>query len=422
MEELNNLIRDKNKLLAIKGALNSKMAFVGPEVLHVDLTNHCNFNCIACWCRSPLLNDKAMPEWERRLSLPLGLVKGVFDDLEQMGGLRQVKLVGGGEPFMHPDILEIVEYIKNKDRNIEIDINTNFSLVDEKVIETILDLGVDSFTVSLWAGTPSVYTAVHPNQAERTFYKIKEMLSLIYRQKKKLNRLAPKILIHDVIFNANYQDIEEMLKFGLETGADAIQFVPMDPIKGKTDVLLLSDVERRELLERLLLIRKNYDEKSFRYIGSDGRSITLPDFKGFTDRLERLDIQSGAYDNNIIEEIPCYVGWLFARIMTTGNVVPCCKGHRMILGDINKNRFRDIWFSPTYNEFRHNCLHLPKSHPYFSKIGNDAIAKTGCYNCDNLWQNIPMHRKISLLKTYNLDTICGSLLNTLFVNSRENVK
>jgi len=403
MEELNNLIRDKDKLLVIGGILHSSRAFVGPEVLHIDLTNHCNFNCIACWCRSPLLGDKAMPEWEKKLSLPLETIRGVFDDLNQMGGLRQVKLVGGGEPFMHSDILAIVEYIKSKDKNIEIDINTNFSLINKEIVYRVLDLGVDSFTVSLWAGTPAVYTSVHPNQSEDAFYRIKDILKLIFTEKKRLNRLTPRILIHDVIFNLNYKDIEEMLNCALDTGTDAIQFVPMDPIKDKTDKLLLNEEERKELLNGLLTIRKRYDEKTLRYISEDGRSVILPDFKGFIQRLQRLDIKSGAYDENVVEEIPCYVGWLFARIMTTGNVVPCCKGHRMVLGNIYKNRFRDIWLSQEYNEFRYNCVNLSKTNAYFSKIGNDAVAKTGCYNCDNLWQNIPMHTKISLLKKYNLN-------------------
>lgn len=389
-------MKNKNELLVMTGILHSAKAFIGPEVLHIDLTNWCNFNCIACWCRSPLLEDKAMPEWERKLILPFDQIKGIFDDLGEIGGLRQVKLVGGGEPFMHPDILNIVEYIKNKDRNIQIDINTNFSLVDENIAQRLLELEVDSLTVSLWAGTPGAYLAVHPNQTESTFYKIRDTLKYISERRDGRNGRRPRIIIHDVIFKLNYKDIEQMLKLALEVGADDIQFVPMDPVKGKTEELLLNDTERKELLDSLYIIRKNCDPKSFRYISkNNGGGIVLSEFDSFIQRLEKLDIITGAYDEKMVEEIPCYVGWLFARIMTTGNVVPCCKGHRMPMGNIYKNRFKDIWFSETYNKFRYNALKLPKSHCYFSKIGNDAVAKTGCYNCDNLWQNEPIHKWIT---------------------------
>jgi MoaA/NifB/PqqE/SkfB family radical SAM enzyme len=416
MEEFDKLVQDKNKLLVIAGIMHSARAFVGPEVLHIDLTNWCNFNCIACWCRSPLLKDKAMPDWEKKLIIPFDVIKKVFDDLEQMGGLRQVKLVGGGEPFMHPDILNIVKYIKGKDKTIEIDINTNFSLVTEQMAQELLEVGLDSFTVSLWAGTAQVYAAVHPNQDERTFEKIEKVLRFISAKKKERAWFHPRIIIHDVVFNRNYRDVEEMVKFALTVGASDIQFVPIDTVKDRTEELLLDDKERLELLEALQRIRKNYNPQSFDYTSGDGRVVKLPDFDGFIRRIERLNLASGAYDEDVVDEVPCYAGWLFARIMTTGSVVPCCKGHRMSMGNIYKNSFKDIWLSDTYNEFRKNCLKLPKSDPYFLKIGNDAAAKTGCYNCDNLWQNIPTHKKITSLKSKNnqLVSFCSNVLKNIF--------
>ena len=98
--------------------------------------------------------------------------------------------------------------------------------------------------------------------------------------------------------------------------------------------------------------------------------------------------------------------------MATGNVVPCCKGHRMPMGNINKNSFKDIWRSAVYNKFRYNGINFPKRHAYFSKMGNDAVAKTGCYNCDNLWQNISMQNRINLLKSKypRLIKFCSFLL------------
>jgi hypothetical protein len=88
----------------------------------------------------------------------------------------------------------------------------------------------------------------------------------------------------------------------------------------------------------------------------------------------------------------------------------------MPLGNIYKNRFKDIWFSEAYNEFRYNGLHLSKSDPYFSRIGNDAVAKTGCYNCDNIWQNIPMHKKIISAKDKVLQLVPSvpNVLKNLF--------
>jgi len=415
MTKLSKIMKKKDEILLMAGVLHCSRAFVSPEVLHIDLTNMCNFDCIACWCRSPLLGDKAMPPWERKLTLPTGLLKNVLDEIFSMGGLKYVKLVGGGEPFMHPDILEIVEYIKSKDRKIQIDINTNFSLVDKQIAQRLIELGVDSLTVSIWAGSPDVYSAIRPNQTEATFYKIKEVLGFIDERKKELNIHHPRITIHDVILKTNYKDILNMISFAIEIGAHNIQFVPVDPVKDKTESLLLNDRDKKELLAILQQIKKKFNLVSLLYSAGKGKQVILSDFIGFIERVERLNIESGAYDEDIIEEIPCYVGWLFARIMATGDVVPCCKGHRMPMGNVYKSKFKDIWRSAVYNKFRDNCVNLSKSHAYFSRMGNNAIAKTGCYNCDNLWQNIPMHKKLGMLRSKRprLINFCSLLLKKL---------
>lgn len=399
MDGFDRLMKDRDRLLLATGILRREKAFIGPEVLHIDLTNKCNFNCIACWCRSPLLGDKSMPEWEKKLSLSLDVVKGIFDDLGRMGGLRQVKIVGGGEPFMHPDILQVIRYIKEKDKNIEIDINTNFSLVDEGIAKCLFELGLDSLTISLWAGTPATYARVHPNQTQATFYKIKDALVRIDNMKKAAGRPRPRVTFHNVIFNLNYMDMRDMIDFALEVNADNIQFVPVDTVKGKTETLLLDSGQRSELLDSLRGIRKNYASGDCLYKNNAGNEITLSDFDSFVNRVERINMSTGAYDEDVVEQYPCYAGWLFARVMATGDVVPCCKGHRMPMGNVHKNSFRNIWFSADYNEFRRNGLNLSKGHPYFSKMGNEADARTGCYNCDNLWQNIPMHRFLEKFKT-----------------------
>jgi MoaA/NifB/PqqE/SkfB family radical SAM enzyme len=382
------------KSLVFAGILNGRRAYVGPEVLHIDLTNECNNDCIGCWCRSPLLKDKEMPEWEKRQTIPFKLIKQVLDDIYKLRNLKQVKLVGGGEPFMHLNILDTVAYIKNQDRNIEIDINTNFTLVNEKVVKDLIGLGVDSMTVSLWAGEPLTYVKTHPNKTEDTFYKIEEMLKLIAS----LKNGRPWIKIYNVISKVNYDRLQEMLDFALRVKAEAIQFVLLDPIPQRTDCLLLNEEEKKVLLETLYRFKQNYNSLNSGFTDpKTGLGITITELDELIRRLNNQASLIGIYDENVVDTVPCYVGWLFARITAVGNVVPCCKGHRMVMGNIYQDSFRKIWHSRKYREFRFNAKHKDKIHPYFSKMGNDATKKSGCYNCDNLWQNEPMHRLISSL-------------------------
>ena len=113
-----------------------------------------------------------------------------------------------------------------------------------------------------------------------------------------------------------------------------------------------------------------------------------------------------SYDANIIETLPCYVGWIYSRILVNGDVVPCCKAHRVVMGNVLDHRFRQIWFSDRQCEFRHKALTYKKSHPFFRKID--------CYKaCDNFAMNLDVHRRLvdlsaseeQLLRQYRGDVL-----------------
>ena len=110
-------------------------------------------------------------------------------------------------------------------------------------------------------------------------------------------------------------------------------------------------------------------------------------------RLSQLDSDIGVYDKKAVERIPCYMGWIFARVLADGKVAPCCKGHRMTMGNLNQNRFKEIWHSTRYKRFRRNGLKMKRSSTYYSLMGNKLQKDSGCYNCDNLMHNIDVHRK-----------------------------
>jgi MoaA/NifB/PqqE/SkfB family radical SAM enzyme len=97
-----------------------------------------------------------------------------------------------------------------------------------------------------------------------------------------------------------------------------------------------------------------------------------------------------AYDKNIIDRIPCTVGWIYTRLLVNGDVVPCCKAYQMPLGNLFQQSFRDIWSSRGYDEFRHRALTLKKSHPYFHHLA--------CYRvCDNLAMLLSTQQRLGSL-------------------------
>ena len=361
----------------IEGVMDGSRAFIGPEQVVVDITNRCNNNCIACWTGSPLLRDKAPPAHWKLLEFPYELMKEIIDDLYKLG-TKRIRFTGGGEPFMHPNLMDLVAYVKSL--GMICSLTTNFTLVDHQTVDRLIELGVDEIAVSLWAGDAVTYARVHPNKTEKTFDRIERLLFKLGTEKNGL----PKVTIANVLFNMNFQNAPRMFDLAKKIRADAIYFTLVDPIPGYTDSLLLAAEQRTELLHMM----EHIESKAGGLSGSE--SMELENLQQFKRRLSNPDADGGHYDNNIIDSIPCYIGWMFCRLLPDGRVSPCCRGVNKPMGNLFQNSFEEIWNSKTYCTFRHHAKYLRKTNPYFHPIGCDTM-------CDNLMHNMDMHKRILAL-------------------------
>lgn len=392
LEKFNRKIRLVNEkfrkrwhdALIVLSVFHGKKAFVGPTVAQFDITNRCNNNCIACWARSPLLKEReATKEW-KSMELPVDKIKGLINELSEMG-TKRIFFAGGGEPFIHPYIFEILEHVKTK--GMFIDMNTNFTLVDKKTVKKIISLGVDHMNVSLWAATPKTYSKTHPNKDGRMFLQIEKMLNYLNKAK----QFKPSVTVYNVISNLNYNEYKKMVEFGFKVKADSIEFVLVDTIPRKTDKLLLDERQRNELLSEVKKTKDYIKEFSKRH----NHSLQIPCLPYFQKRISDPKITKGVYETNLIESIPCYAGWSFTRISATGNVDPCLKAHKVPVGNVHISSFKKIWNNAQQQEFRKQTFVKVKKGPYFSKIGEDSSKDSGCYSsCDNLGLNSETHDKL----------------------------
>ena len=375
-----------SEIKMVMGILNGSEAFTGPLSVQIDLTNRCNNNCIGCWCNSPLLGDKAMDPETKKKELPFKLVKKLIDELDEMC-VREIYLTGGGEPFMHPRIMDIIEYIKSK--GIGCDMSTNFTLISKERTKRLVDLGVDHMNISMWAGTTKTYVKTHPNKTDEEFYKMKEMLIYTANLKDKKGKTKPIITIYNVIFNMNFHEIKEMIDFAFLVKADSVYFTMMDPVEGRTEILLLNEEQRCELIKEISKVKEYVNKKN----ADLGTNLRVNALDQFLRRVSNENSKEGKYDSNIVDTIPCYAGWTFARIMANGYILSCLKSHLMPIGNIHKQSFKKAWYSKKQRLFREKSR-CKKSDPYFSKIN--------CYkSCDNLGTNLSIHGKIQSLPAFS---------------------
>lgn len=141
-----------------------------PQSISLTITNHCNLRCQMCgqWSEEgyirnhmePLKHEMTLADWKR-----------LVDEIAAHG-LGSV-LLRGGETFMFPGIVELLEYIRGKDMFICID--TNGTLL-KQYAEEIVRLGGMHLTISV-DGPEPVHDAVRG--VPGTFQRVKEGVARI---------------------------------------------------------------------------------------------------------------------------------------------------------------------------------------------------------------------------------------------------
>jgi len=374
--------------LRVVGIFDGARAYRGPMHVQIDLTADCNNTCVACWNFSPLLPGPRMSPVERKMQLPLAMVEELLDDIARMGA-TEVYFSGGGEPFMHPHIFEVLALTKRL--GMRCFVNTNFTLLGKDEIDALIDIGVDDLTVSVWAGRAETYCRVHPGRTEAEFCRIEENLRYLNERKRRTTG-KPVVKAYHVIFNMNHLEVQEMLDFARRTLCDHVEFTVADTMPGGTDALALTEGQRRELCEAWDGVVAGLDQ--------DGRcpsGLRLLNAELFQRRISvGKDVEEARYDRNIVDSVPCTIGWLFARVLPDGVINSCLKAHRIPTGSLYRRRFSEIWNNERQATFRTRTRVSDKSDPFFLSIGNDPdTQEAGCYkSCDDIGRNLWMDEHI----------------------------
>ncbi|MFH1478205.1 MAG: radical SAM protein [Candidatus Omnitrophota bacterium] len=361
------------KKFKVAAGIFTRKVFTGPLEVSIDVTNRCSLGCLTCWFYSPLQAEKVSNEWVKK-EIDFELFKKVVDELKDMK-VKNIMLGGNGDPFMHPRIIDMIEYTKK--RGFIVNTSTCGVYFKERELRNMLDLGIDSINVSILAATQETYLNMHNDKKRELFDKVKKNISLISEWKKKEKKRLPCIRLVNVICNLNYFEIDKMVNLAKEIGADEVGFKRL-AIMPFTKKLLLTGDQIKELAEILDIADKKADLLRIATNINDFRQNIMP------------GLISGDYTSDIYSRMPCYIGWIYSRILCDGNVVPCCGCCSYIIGNLHNNTFKEIWNSEIYREFRKKTIEI---------VENPSIkAECACHTCVHVGSNRGIYRRMNFWK------------------------
>ena len=123
---------------------------------HLIPMRRCNLSCTYCNEYDKVSNPVSVPEMRRRI-----------DHLKRLG--TNVVTISGGEPLMHPELDDVIRYIRS--RGIIAGLITNGYLLTQKRIELLTELVPQAKVIGLLVNpkNPTNETTIgDPRQAART--------------------------------------------------------------------------------------------------------------------------------------------------------------------------------------------------------------------------------------------------------------
>ncbi len=115
--------------------------------LHMELTNICNFSCEFC-------PDSMMKR--QRGMLSVDMAKSILDEVSSAGITNLVVFHVMGEPTLHPNVVDLVEYANL--RKVNVCITTNGSRLDLLMLKALQNAGVKKIMISLQTPDESTFS------------------------------------------------------------------------------------------------------------------------------------------------------------------------------------------------------------------------------------------------------------------------
>ena len=316
----------------LRGLIDGKRAYGGPFYAEISITTLCNQGCLGCPYHSSASRPRlySAPGTEH---VPLGQIEKLSAGLRKLG-TREIILTGEGEPFLHPQVFEIVSLFKRA--GFYVHLFTNGTLLDESSVQQLIDSGIDILRVSLWAASLEEYAKCYPGVDPDNFRRTVNGVRLVSCLKARRSTALPTLILTGPLNRHNWRGIGDKIKLAHEIGADGVTFTPYRHWRGEFSSATLSGDEIDEVCRDLAQSR--------------GLVESLRLSHNLDEALLRFRLGEAFWS-----DLPCYIGWFHSQIMVDGTVMPCgaCP---IPMGNLNDRSFEDIWNGPEYRAFRARSL------------------------------------------------------------------
>ncbi|MFN8179350.1 MAG: radical SAM protein [bacterium] len=316
----------------------------------LKIVNSCNLRCKTCgqWGETGYNLHKS--EDEIREIVPYEVYHRMVDEIAH---LKPFYYIWGGEPYLYPDLVPLMEHMKKRDGMVGI--VTNGTLM-AKTADRLVRAGVDMLMLSV-DGVGPVHNEIR--QEKRAWEMMMEGLDAVLEEKRKQRSVRPYVNVLATISRDNVGHLEAIADWGADRGIDLLTFY----------YSWFTNEENGREHERVMQERFGVTPESwkgylfFRGLDTARLQEEVQSIKArkwpfpvlFIPDLASEDIPKYYADpSTLFGYGQCIQPWIVAEVMPNGDIATCRDYPDYVCGNLQRNSLLDIWNNDRYRAFRNS--------------------------------------------------------------------
>ncbi|MCC7391621.1 radical SAM protein [Candidatus Sumerlaeota bacterium] len=340
--------------------LSHDRVWARPLRIHLEVNDFCNLKCPHCPRENPLIPKNTG-------HIPIEAIRNLAPWFQKAS---YVGLAGNGEPFLHPQIIEILKIVTESGATPSVISNaTLWKKLD--IIDQVAGIGPMLLMVSIDGGTKQTFEKW---RLRADFDEVRANLRELNEAKKRKGSPFPIVNFISCLMKDTIGELNQIVDVGAEAGASVIIFQNKYPYNK-----LMEDARVKDMDECRIAIAKARKHAEKYGIRIDWLPMSVD--------VDQRGSEGGSYGYLTAEDAESHVGThvngngkkhrfhcdnIMHQIHVTvqGKIKFCCFWTEGEIGDLSKDDFGDLWNSEPWRQLRRDISNGLKPKP--------------CIGCHNL--------------------------------------
>ncbi|MBE5857813.1 MAG: radical SAM/SPASM domain-containing protein [Lachnospiraceae bacterium] len=310
MEDLRNVYRNN------RSTLKDLIPLEYPLCISIEPSNLCNFKCVMCYHG----NNEDDPQAAPLSNAKPEIVEKVIEDIKSWTRdgkqvIQLIKLYSLGEPLINAQTPEILRMVKEAGICKQVEITTNASLLSKEVARKLVDYGLDTLRISVYAVDEKRHIRVTKSKISPN--DIADNVRYLREYRDSIGKKSPRIIAK--MFETMTQEDEEFV----------------EKYKGIADEVGFDKVFRIDL----------GGADPFENVYGEGKA----------DQFHSDSLQKGSI---LGYKHACRYPFTHITVRNDGSVICCCSDWRkeLLIGNIMEHSLEHLWNSKTLYNIRKRML------------------------------------------------------------------